>query len=177
MDAFLDPAQKNRDDRADLVPRLPGWCRPEVVVKLARGLPLEPEAPKRDHRLDATQLSSLHDLSDEESLTFDHACRAAAHLARSGTTEDLYRLRTIIRFEHDHGVLAAVASGLHELEDSLQDNGHVAWELRAAARENPIAWDHIGWAVLAIEAKAESAQQNLREHRLPTISSSSPEVE
>jgi hypothetical protein len=31
MDAFLDPALKNREYRADLVPRLPGWCRPEVV--------------------------------------------------------------------------------------------------------------------------------------------------
>jgi hypothetical protein len=172
MDAFLDPALKNREYRADLVPRLPGWCRPEVVVKLARGLPIEPEAAKRDHRLDAAQLRALHELSDEESLTFNHACRAAAHLARSGTTEDLYKLRVLIRFEHDHGVLAAVASGLHELEDSLQDNTHVAWEFRAAARENSLAWDHIGWAVLAIEAKAESAQQNLREHRLPTISSS-----
>jgi hypothetical protein len=167
MDAFLDPELKYRDSRADLVAKLPGWCRPEVVVRLARGLPLKPEVARSDHRLDAAQLRALENLSDEESLTFSHACRAAAHLARSGKTEDLYKLRVLIRCELDHGVLAAVATGLHELEESLQDNEHVAWDLRAAAQDNPLAWDHIGWVVQAIEEKAARTSADLREHPLP----------
>lgn len=59
-----------------------------------------------------------------------------------------------------------VTEGLYSCGDSSDSSTTTAF-----LPPHPITWDHIGWAVLAIEAKAESAQQSLREHRLPTISS------